>query len=465
MWGGGRPPEWIDSASAAEAWALATVTSRAPWGPKIITDCLGLLHTAEAGATAATRSSKQLARTWATIAGHLDGNISEMVTSKRLRWMPAHQGPGAIGVAVKSDGKPITVLEWRANRLVDAIAKAEASKGVAPQGTVDLLKSAAALVQHSAAQTGAATFAANNHIISVQLESGKVVNKTIRDVQEAPAKKKAQRPCCKEAASEKEPPAESASEWDSDDELQAYGPNTKRSRRAAQKKIRKQSEHDALRRVVVESAASAKPVVRGGRPCDDTASTAVEDLIAAASGSLAAPSLAAKEYNPPQPVRSMWWVFSEPTATDPGGFTATAGADEAPKVDGRVEGCELDGNEAVCKAAEVGTKVQLHEEVTSTAVQETVAAAKGQFWPVVSSSSANYVGAVQFCEAEGPSRSRPVKAGKSCRARVAEEAVQSVLGNKRCRHGSGDEPRRKKLQRMEKALCCRVAHTSIRKEG
>ena len=145
-WGGRGPPAWVDSASAAEAWALATVKMHAPWSPKILTDCLGLLHAAEAGVAAATRSCKQLARTWAVIANHLDGDISSMVSDKRLRWMPAQQSVGATGVATKSDGKPITSLEWRANGLVDAIAKHEASKGVAReiiQETRNLLGKAA----------------------------------------------------------------------------------------------------------------------------------------------------------------------------------------------------------------------------------------------------------------------------------------------------------------------------------
>ena len=192
--------------------------------------------------------------------------------------MPAHQGPGAIGVAIKSDGKPITVLEWRANRLVDAIAKAEASRGMAPQGTVDLLNSATALVQRTAAQIGAATHAANNHITVVQLESGKTVNKTVRDAQQAPTKRTGRKPCCKTAVPRKEPPAEDSSDWNTEDEVQAYGPNTKRARRAAQKKLRKRAEHDALERVVQGVAASLKAEVRRVRPDAEGPSTAVEEL-------------------------------------------------------------------------------------------------------------------------------------------------------------------------------------------
>ena len=162
--------------------------------PEILTDCLGLLHTAEAGTAAATRGGKQLARTWAIISNHLDGNICQMMTEKRLCWMPAHQSVSAIGVACKSNGRPITSLEWRANRLVDAVAKNESIRGAAPQCTIDLITSAEALVRHSAAQMGTATHLANNHVVVTQLDDGTVVRKTVRDAQEPPAKNVTHKP-------------------------------------------------------------------------------------------------------------------------------------------------------------------------------------------------------------------------------------------------------------------------------
>ena len=223
-WGGGVPPAWKDSASAAEAWALAVVTSHAMHPSAIVTDCLGLVHTAENGTAAATSSNRQLARTWATIANHLDGDISSLTRDKRLCWMPAHQSHSAIGIVLKSNGKPISSLEWRANRLVDAVAKNESAKGQAPQATIELLVSATALVQHSAAQTGAATHFANNFTTTVQLESGAIVSKVIRDVQEAPKaptkkKDKAAAPEANKKEHKQEP--EESSDWDTNDERQA----------------------------------------------------------------------------------------------------------------------------------------------------------------------------------------------------------------------------------------------------
>ena len=278
-WGGGRPPAWVDSASAAEAWALATATSLSPWEPRIITDCVGLLRTAELGEKAATKGSRQLARTWTVIAGHLAHDLNAMVRDKRLRWMPAHQGIGAIGVALKSDGRPITALEWRANRLVDAIAKLEATRGMAPEGTISLLNSAAALVRHTAAQMGTATHLANNHVVEVQLDCGKTVHKTIRDAQEPPKKQIPKKSSGKVEVQVIAQPPEEISDWESEDERKQYGLDDKRARRAQQKKLRLAKEEGAVNRVVAENAARA-----GTRPCYARTDAAVTSLVDAARG-------------------------------------------------------------------------------------------------------------------------------------------------------------------------------------
>ena len=53
-WGWGVPPNWCDSASAAEAWALCTVLRTAQEIPYVVTDCYGLLCTAARGASYST---------------------------------------------------------------------------------------------------------------------------------------------------------------------------------------------------------------------------------------------------------------------------------------------------------------------------------------------------------------------------------------------------------------------------
>ena len=120
------------------------------------------------------------------IATTLDGDISKLNGDKKLVWMPAHQTVSRIGTARKSDGTLLTAREWRANQLVDGLAKIEAQKGAACSSTVDLLTSATVLARFAAAQLGVATFAANNHIIQVTRDDGTVHGKTLRDAQQPP---------------------------------------------------------------------------------------------------------------------------------------------------------------------------------------------------------------------------------------------------------------------------------------
>ena len=102
-WGWGVPPHWCDSASAAEAWALSTVLRVAPGPTRIITDCLGLVKTADHGSAAAVTSRMHLARVWNNIANSLDGKIDQLTSSKTLVWMPAHLTAAAIGNTCKSN--------------------------------------------------------------------------------------------------------------------------------------------------------------------------------------------------------------------------------------------------------------------------------------------------------------------------------------------------------------------------
>ena len=193
-WGNGVPPEWCDSASAAEAWALCQVLrSATPFVPRVLTDCLGLLQTVDKGASAACSANMRLARTWHHIAQFLNNDLSLLCRQGSLTWMPAHQPESSIGRACKSNGRTLTALEWRANRLVDTLAKAAANKGAPPRSHVQLLVSAEALVKHKLGQLGAATHAANNFEEETLLDSGVTVKKTRRDAQLPPTKAKPRR--------------------------------------------------------------------------------------------------------------------------------------------------------------------------------------------------------------------------------------------------------------------------------
>ena len=185
-WAWGTPPKWCDSASAAEAWALCTVLRICTDQHRIVTDCLGLLKTAERGLAAAATAKMKLARTWTMIGHHLDGGLEGLCQDKRLTWMPAHQTATAIGKALKSTGAPITALDWRANHLVDGLAKKAAAIGATTEDEAKLVASAEHLVKHCAGQLAAATFRANNYTEHFLDEQGREKTRNKRDSQEIP---------------------------------------------------------------------------------------------------------------------------------------------------------------------------------------------------------------------------------------------------------------------------------------
>ena len=106
--------------------------------PSIVTDGLSLLQRLEAGRVRATAEYQPLARIWNLIFQVLDSadQITQCINS--LCWMPSHTSRQAIGHRTKSDGTPVNATDWRANRLVDAAAKASAFR-FAPQTKLALL--------------------------------------------------------------------------------------------------------------------------------------------------------------------------------------------------------------------------------------------------------------------------------------------------------------------------------------
>ena len=85
-----RPPPWIKTANAAEAWALYLILSICPWPPVVLPDCMALLRAARAGAVAATSCRRPAARVWKLIAHALDGYLTVLTRNRRFTWLPAH---------------------------------------------------------------------------------------------------------------------------------------------------------------------------------------------------------------------------------------------------------------------------------------------------------------------------------------------------------------------------------------
>ena len=186
----GAPPRWCTTAAAAEAWALLEVLRLSAFAPKVRTDCLALLTTARQGTAIATGPGRPLARIWRAIAEILDGDIIALAKNDVLVWQPAHQTAHAIGERICFDGRRLSTIDWRANRLADALAKQAAAAGRACGATVSLVASARVAALHAACNLGQVTYASNNHRVAQTDADGKEVFVTKRDAEPAPKRLK-----------------------------------------------------------------------------------------------------------------------------------------------------------------------------------------------------------------------------------------------------------------------------------
>ena len=147
------------------------------------TDCMSLLSTARGGLARATAASHPLARLWSQIGNCTDGSIISLVEEDLLTWMPSHQTIASIDKAVLSNGKKLSVVDWSANRLVDALAKQAAAQRRAPVAITRLMASARVAVKHSARLLGRVTHAANQCKHEVVMPDGSKAQRTRRDAQ------------------------------------------------------------------------------------------------------------------------------------------------------------------------------------------------------------------------------------------------------------------------------------------
>ena len=182
-YGRGSPPSWCTTAAAAEAWALSVALQLCPFPPDLRTDCLSLLRTAEGGLSKAVAANRPLARIWGRIGCSLDADITCLVRDEKLVWVPAHQTTAAIGNKELSNGQMLTAVDWRANRLVDALAKQAARERQAPPAITRLLTSGKVAVNHAAALLGEVTHAANHCSVQVHHPDGSTSVKICRDAQ------------------------------------------------------------------------------------------------------------------------------------------------------------------------------------------------------------------------------------------------------------------------------------------
>ena len=177
--GRGIPHPWITDAAGAELWAFYMVTHLTAFFPQVVTDCYGILQGLRDGPAACVCPKRKLARTWRMIAEKLDGDFRSAV--ERTTWIPAHTPAEAIGRATDSSGVPITALMWRANRLVDHLAKAAAGQHRLPGWLLATIGHAKELLVHSSAKLGMATHLANKCTVTHRLPDGIVKQEVLRD--------------------------------------------------------------------------------------------------------------------------------------------------------------------------------------------------------------------------------------------------------------------------------------------
>jgi len=177
----GAPPSWVTNAAGAEAWALYMALRSVATPPRVITDCLGLLRQLQRGLADATAPHRPLARLWRLLSTTFDGQVPQDWLENSLLWMPAHTSKKTAAFAKRSDGRPLTRLDWRSNRLADAFAKAAASNDRLPFALRALLRRATAAADFSTASLGLVTRAANSYRSSAWGPDGALRTTTLRD--------------------------------------------------------------------------------------------------------------------------------------------------------------------------------------------------------------------------------------------------------------------------------------------
>jgi len=101
--------------------------------------------------------------------------------------MPSHCTLAAARFRCKSDGSPVSALDWRANRLVDALAKTAAGVAQLPKELTALVHRAEQATEYAAALVGLTSWAANNQVAHLPDGSGGTYKATLRDSQPPPA--------------------------------------------------------------------------------------------------------------------------------------------------------------------------------------------------------------------------------------------------------------------------------------
>ena len=111
----------------------------------------------------------------------LDADVVDAALQGRVTWMPSHGSRLTIGARNKSDGQPVTALDWRANRLADAVAKAAAAENRLEASSRILFQRTIIAYERALVELAVVTVAANAHEVLVPDDNGGFIRKCRRD--------------------------------------------------------------------------------------------------------------------------------------------------------------------------------------------------------------------------------------------------------------------------------------------
>ena len=104
--------------------------------------------------------------------------------------MPAHQTTASVGERKLSNGTRLSMVDWRANRLADGLAKQSAAETRASLRCRRLLVAAVPAVKHAATLLGRITHGANNLVTYECGQDGRQVKVVKRDATQAEVRRK-----------------------------------------------------------------------------------------------------------------------------------------------------------------------------------------------------------------------------------------------------------------------------------
>ena len=177
-------PSSVRTAPEAELCAIEIVASINPALPATVTDCKSIWTAARTSAARITAARSPLAGRWRRILRYADGDLTAVASA--LTWAPAHKSLSAARSSARSDGRLMSLTDWRANKLADLLAKHGASAAAPPSDAVRNLRRAEVAVKEACAQLGAVTWAANHHRVTVVRPDGTISATITRDAHTPP---------------------------------------------------------------------------------------------------------------------------------------------------------------------------------------------------------------------------------------------------------------------------------------